>query len=146
MIGNVSFGQKMGVFDNASAVINNPQTYTKPEAAPAAKPDSVEVGGKKKHTAAKVIGGIIGTAVVAAGLLAAGKHFGAFDATKVADLTKSFKDSKWISWAKEPAKKVLGALDTAGQFVIDKSKAVYDWGAGLFKKGAKTAESTEAAA
>ncbi|MCM1265435.1 MAG: hypothetical protein NC200_04475 [Candidatus Gastranaerophilales bacterium] len=131
MVNSISFGRK-GVFDTVDK--NQPQAQTKPSAAVAeTKADSVEVGGKK-HTAAKVIGGTVATVAVAAGLLALGKHFGAFNVEKVADLTKSFKDKSWISWAKKPVKATLNAFDAAGKFILEKGKAVGEWATNLFKK------------
>ena len=140
MVNSVSFGRK-GVFETTD--INAPQGQTRPSSATTeAKPDTVEVGGKKKHTAAKVIGGTVATAAVVAGLLAAGKHFGAFDIKKVADLTKSFKDQTWISWAKKPVKAVLNAFDAAGDFIIKRSNAVYEWGKGLISSKKPEAPAT----
>lgn len=137
MVNSVSFGRK-GVFDKAE--VEKPQANTRTNTATAeTKPDEVVVGGKK-HTAAKVIGGTVATVAVAAGLLAAGKHFGAFNVEKVADLTKSFKDQKWISWAKKPVKATLNGLDKAGEYILKKGKAVGEWFKNIGKKSEKPAE------
>jgi hypothetical protein len=131
MLSSVSFG-KRGINDPVD--VSRPQIHVRPGVIPNPQP---VVEPKKKGSTGKVIAGIIGTAVAVAGLLAAGKHFGAFNPEKLANLTKSFKDKSWIAWAKEPAKKVLKGMDTAGEYIINKGKAVYDWAAKLVKKEPK---------
>ncbi len=127
MINNVSFGQKMGIYDRPN--VDAPQAYQRPQAAP----QQPEVAPKKKHTAAKVIGGLAVLAAVVAGLAYGAKN-GKFDPAYIADLTKSFKDSKYVSWAKPAAKTVLNGMKTAGDYINqgiawvgDKCKPVIDY-------------------
>ena len=141
MVNSVSFGTKMGVFERPN--IDAPQSYPRPVA-----PSATDKA-PKKHKVLKTIAGIVATAAVVAGGLAAGSKFGIFKADKVAKLAEKLhiKDASWLQWAKEPAKKALSGLDTAGNFVINKSTAVYnvtseyvkkgiDWVKGLFNKAA----------
>ena len=139
MLNSVSFGTRMGIYDKAN--VDAPQAHTRP-LAPAAPEKPA-----KKHKALKTIAGLVATAAVIAGGLAAGSHFKVFDTAKVGKLLGKVKDASWLQWAKEPAKKALGAMDTAGKFVIEKSTAVYNvaskyvkdgiaWAKGLFAKKA----------
>ena len=144
MIGNVSFGQRVGVFENASGYMDKPQAYTKPNATPEGDKVDLQNGGKKKKSVGKTILAVLGTAVAAAGLLALGKKFNVFNTEKLAKLTESFKDKKWISWAKKPVKAVMNGLDKAGAWVMNKGEAVVTWAKNLFNKAPQAAE--EAAA
>lgn len=128
MVNSVSFGTRMGVFDKAN--VNAPQTFARPQTAAPTAPAKPA----KKHSAAKWIVGTVVAAAVAAGLVALGAKKGAFDVNKIADMTKSFKDSKWISWAKKPAKAVLNALDTAGKWMNEKGGSAIAWVKGKFTK------------
>ncbi len=145
MVNSVSFGQKMGVFDSAADVMNKPQSYVKPNATDV-KGDSVDISGKepkKKHTAAKVIGGLVATAAVVAGLLVAGNKTGFLkDIGKY--IPDSIKNCEKLGGLKEPAKKMFGALDGAGEWLVSKGKVAMDAVTGLFKKGEAAATETVA--
>lgn len=145
MVNSVSFGQKMGVFDSAADVMNKPQSYAKPNATDV-KGDSVDISGKepkKKNTAAKVIGGLVATAAVVAGLLVAGNKTGFLkDIGKY--IPDSIKNCEKLGGLKEPAKKMFGALDGAGEWLVSKGKVAMDAVTGLFKKGEAAATETVA--
>lgn len=146
MISNVSFGQKMGVFDSAADVMNKPQSYAKPNATEV-KGDSVDISGKepkkKKHTAAKVIGGLAATAVVVAGLLVAGNKTG-FLKNIGKYIPDGIKNCEKLDFLKEPTKEGLKILDGAGEWLASKGKVAVDAVTGLFKKGEAAAQETVA--
>ena len=136
MVNGVSFGQKMGIYDRVN--VDAPQTYTRPQVAPHAP----EAPKKKGSVAKKILGAVVVAAAVAAGL-AFGAKKGAFDPAKIADLTKGFKDSKWISWAKKPVKAVLEYAQKGGEYVnrgvdyvVQNAGKVVDWAKNLFPKKA----------
>ena len=83
MIGSVSF--RSGALDSARDILNNPQAQQKPQAAPAQEGPKADtfVKPKKKHTALKVIGGLVAAAAVVIGGLVAGHKLGSF--AKLAD-------------------------------------------------------------
>ena len=116
MVNSVSFGRKMEVFDKAN--LNAPQTYTRPSFAPSApeKPSS-------NHKVAKTVAKFVATAAVIAGALVLGHKTGAFDPAKIGKLLGKVKDAKWLSFAKQPVKTALGAMDTAGKYIAEKSVA-----------------------
>ena len=135
MVNGVSFGQRMGIYDRAN--VDAPQVHQRPQAAPAAAPEAPK---KKGGLGKKILGAVVAAAVIATGL-AIGAKKGAFDPAKIADLTKGFKDSKWISWAKTPAKAVLGYAQKGGEyvnkgvdFVAQYGQKAIEWGKGLFAK------------
>lgn len=145
MVNGVSFGQKMGVFDSAADVMNKPQSYTKPNAADV-KGDSVDISGKepkKKHTVAKVIGGLVATAAVVGGLLVAGNKTG-FLKEIGKHIPDSIKNCEKLGGLKEPAKKMFAGMDKAGEWLVSKGKVVADAVTGLFKKGEAAATETAA--
>lgn len=139
MVNCVSFAARTGAFDKPN--VDAPQTYRRPEGV-TPQPDNAP---KKKSSVAKKLAIALTTAAVVAAGLAIGAKKGAFDPAKIADLTKSFKDAKWISWAKKPAKAVLEYAQKGGEYVnkgvdyvtANANKAV-DWAKGLFKKAPET--------
>ena len=142
MVSSVSFGQRVGVFERPN--FDAPQTNSRQQAPMANHPVYEEP--KKKSSTGKIIAGVVGTAIAAVGLLALGKKFNVFNVEKLAKLTESFKDQKWISWAKKPVKAVMNALDNAGGWINNKAEAVWNWGKNLIKPGKAEAVAEEAAA
>lgn len=137
MLNSVSFGTRMGVFDKAN--VDAPQAHAKPVAPQAPEKPA------KNHKTAKTIAKVVAAAVVIAGALAAGSHYKVFDPAKIGKAVGKLKDVSWLQWAKEPAKKTLGGLDTAGKFIMEKSSAAskavceyagkgVEWVKGLFTK------------
>ena len=127
MLNSVSFGTRMGIYDRAN--VDAPQAHTRP-LAPAAPEKPA-----KKHKVLKTIAGVIATAAVIAGGLAAGSHFKIFDTAKVGKLLGKVKDATWLQWAKEPAKAALKGLDTAGNAVLTAGKSVYGVASKYVKDG-----------
>lgn len=143
MIGNVSF--RSGALDSARDILNNPQAQQKPQAAPAQEGPKADtfVKPKKKHTALKVIGGLVATAAVVIGGLVAGHKLGGFK--KLADAAAKDGAGTITKWTD---KAVTGMkLDKAGETLTNWGKAGINAVKGLFGKGEKVAEDiTEATA
>jgi len=131
MVSSVSFGQstRYGVNDSAAGVKNQPQSFTRPEAQPAAaKP-------KKKHTALKVIAGLVAAAAIVAGGLAAGAKTG-----KLADWAGKIEKDNFLKKGLEGANKWGESI---ARFAEDSWKSI----TGFFsKKGAKATEEVAEAA
>lgn len=141
MVNSVSFGTRLSY--DAKADINAPQKFARP-AAPTVAPEQKPAN---NHKVLKTIAGVVATAAVIAGGLAVGSKYGIFDPAKLGKLLGKYKDASWLAGAKKPVKAVLGALDTAGKFVLENSKAAYgavkeygqkgiDWVKGLFSRKA----------
>ena len=132
MIGNVSF--RSGALDSARDILNNPQAQQKPQAAPAQEGPKADtfVKPKKKHTALKVIGGLV-----------AGHKLGGFK--KLADAAAKDGAGTITKWTD---KAVAGMkLDKAGETLTNWGEAGIKAVKGLFGKGEKVAEDiTEATA
>ena len=142
MVSSVSFGQGVGVFERPN--LDAPQTNSRQQAPMANHPVYEEP--KKKSSTGKIIAGVVGTAIAAVALLALGKKFDVFSVEKLAKATESFKDSKWISWAKKPVKAVMNGLDAAGGWINNKAEAVWNWGKNLISKPEKAEAVAEEAA
>lgn len=110
MVNGVSFGQRVGIYDRVN--VDAPQAHQRPQFAPQAP----EAPKKKGSFLKKAIGAVCVVAAAAAAL-AFGAKKGAFDPAKIAELTKGFKDASWISWAKKPAKAILGYAQKGGEYV-----------------------------
>jgi len=113
MVNSVSFAAR-NVYSKPD--LDAPQANSRQAAA---MPPQPPVPPKKKHSAAKAILGTVAAVAVAATALALGSKYGAFDPAKVGKVLGGLKDASWLKWAKEPAKKVLGGLNTAGNFVAE---------------------------
>lgn len=122
-VSNVSFSA--GVFDQPK--IDAPQTFTRPSA-----PDSVDISTKKKGKGKKVLGALIGLAVLATGL-ALGNKYNVFQK----GITKMTEGSA-PKWIKSVSNGCLKYIDMAGEYVNKGAK----WVAGLF--GKKPAAAPEA--
>ena len=77
---------------------------------------------KKNHTGLKLAGALVAAAGIVAGLIV-GNKTGAFN--KLGKLIPdAIKNSKALNFAKEPAKKVLSGLNTAGGWLATKGSAL----------------------
>ena len=131
MVNGVSF--RAGVFDNID--INKPQSYQRPVA-----PKTVTVDSPKKSKGSsfgKILGGVLITAALAAGALVLGKNTGIF--SKISEKAGKLADGKF-KFLENPTKTAMSALNTAGEWISTKGKAVYDYGKNLLsKKGTSAA-------
>lgn len=136
MVSGVSF--RGSSLDSARDILNKPQAQQKPQAGPSQQAPATDsfVKPKKKHTALKVIGGLVATAAVVIAGLVAGHKLGGFK--KLADAAT--KDgagtiTKWVGNVVTGMK-----LDKAGETLTNWGKAGINAVKGMFGKGAKVAE------
>lgn len=136
MVSGVSF--RGSSLDSARDILNKPQAQQKPQAGPAQEGPKADtfVKPKKKHTALKVIGGLVAAAAVVIGGLVAGHRLGGFK--KLADAAA--KDgagtiTKWVDKAVTGMK-----LDKAGETLTNWGKAGINAVKGMFGRGAEVAE------
>ncbi len=136
MVSGVSF--RGSSLDSARDILNKPQAQQKPQAGPSQQAPAADtfVKPKKKHTALKVIGGLVAAAAVVIGGLVAGHKLGGFK--KLADAAT--KDgagtiTKWVDKAVTGMK-----LDKAGETLTNWGKAGINAVKGMFGKGAEVAE------
>ena len=136
MVSGVSF--RGSSLDSARDILNKPQAQQKPQAGPSQQAPVADtfVKPKKKHTALKVIGGLVAAAAVVIGGLVAGHKLGGFK--KLADAAT--KDgagtiTKWVDKAVTGMK-----LDKAGETLTNWGKAGINAVKGMFGRGAEVAE------
>ena len=136
MVSGVSF--RGSSLDSARDILNKPQAQQKPQAGPSQQAPATDafVKPKKKHTALKVIGGLVTTAAVVIAGLVAGHKLGGFE--KIA--TAAAKDgagtiAKWTDKAVKGMK-----LDKAGETLTKWGEAGIKAVKGMFGKGAEMAE------
>lgn len=117
--------------DSARDVLNQPQKHTSSPQSAAQAPEAAPVK-KKSNKFLKAVAGVVVTAAVIAGGLAAGKYFGGFD--------------KLIKYAGEDAKGFKAGLKTVANWGNTAGNALIGWGrtacdavTGLFKKGGEKA-------
>lgn len=136
MLNSVSFAAR-GIYDKPN--FDAPQGNPRPSAttAPTAQPTEAP---KKSHKAAKVIVGTLVAAAAVATALALGSKHGAFDASKIADRFSNLASKDWAQKFKEPAKTVLGALDTAGKAIGEYAEKGKDF---VVKKGQTIANTVQ---
>lgn len=142
MVSGVSF--RGSSLDSARDILNKPQAQQKPETNQSQQAPTADgfVKPKKKHTALKVIGGLVAAAAVVIGGLVAGHKLGGFK--KLADAAT--KDgagtiTKWVDKAVTGMK-----LDKAGETLTNWGKAGINAVKGMFGKGAEVAEEVGEAA
>lgn len=136
MVSGVSF--RGSSLDSARDILNKPQAQQKPQAGPSQQAPASDtfVKPKKKHTALKVIGGLVAAAAVVIGGLVAGHKLGGFK--KLADAAT--KDgagtiTKWVDKAVTGMK-----LDKAGETLTNWGKTGINAVKGMFGRGAEVAE------
>lgn len=118
MVGGISF--RGSSLTSAKDILNQPQKYTTPQAP--AQQAEVAVPSKKKGGVGKTILKIAAGVAVAAGALAAGKHFGVFD--KVINKLGTEGAKGYISKGAE-------YLNQGGEAIINAGKSVWGKVAGL---------------
>lgn len=130
MVSGVSF--RGGALDSARDIINNPQAQQKPQTAPAQEGPKADtfVKPKKKHTALKVIGGLVATAALVVGGLVAGHKLGGFE--KLAKAASKDGANVVVKYANRAAEAMK--LDNAGKKISEWGKAGFDAVKGLFGK------------
>lgn len=123
MVSGISF--RANSTTSARDIINKPQAQTRTTQNPVV---DQPVKPKKKHTALKVIGGLVAAAAVIAGGLVAGHKLGGFQ--KIVDMAGKDGANKVTKWAGTAAK----YLDKGGEFI--KNNATTAWNAvkGFFSK------------
>jgi hypothetical protein len=113
--------------------LSRPGAYSKPEQA---APETNQAP-KKKHTALKVVAGVLVAAAVIAGSLYACHHWGA----KTFDATKNFADFKEFKGLEKVKAYVTTAIGKGGKAIEDAAAQVSstcsEWWNKLFKKAPK---------
>lgn len=132
MLNNVSFGSNAGVFTKPD--FSKPQTFTRPTNA---QPDAAQQAPQKKSKVGKYILGTVATLAAVAGLLVAGNKTGVLKnlGNYIPD---SVKNVSWLQGAKEPVKKVLAGMDTAGGKIADYAMQGYGAVKGFGEKAVET--------
>ena len=130
MVSGISF--RANSTTSARDIINKPQAQTRTTQNPVV---DQPVKPKKKHTALKVIGGIVAAAAAVAVALGVTHGKGGFEAlsklAEKADTTKFVgKVTKWADSAAKACK-----LDTAGRFIADNATTAWNAVKGFFSKG-----------
>lgn len=147
MLNSVSFGQKMGIYDKAN--VDAPQANTRKDAPMANHPRYEEP--KKKHTALKVIAGLVAAAVATVGAIAIGSKMGWLSPDKIKKIIPNkLLNAEKLASLKEPVKNGLAAVEKFGNNVAERVNGAYEsvinFGKGLFKRGAEAAEEASTAA
>lgn len=123
MVSGISF--RANSTTSARDLINKPQAQTR------TTQDAVvnqPVKPKKKHTALKVIGGLVAAAAVIAGSLVAGHKLGGFQ--KIIDMAGKDGAGKMTKWAGTAA----GYLNQGGEFITKHATTAWNAVKGFFSK------------
>lgn len=135
MVSGVSF--RGSSLDSARDILNKPQAQQKPQAGPSQQtPADTFVKPKKKHTALKVIGGLVATAAVVIGSLVAGHKLGGFE--KIATAAAKDGAGTIAKWADKAVKGMK--LDKAGEALTRWGEAGIKAVKGMFGNGSEMAE------
>ena len=123
MVSGISF--RANSTTSARDLINKPQAQTRTTQNPVV---DQPVKPKKKHTALKVIGGLVAAAAVIAGGLVAGHKLGGFQ--KIVDMAGKDGAGKMTKWAGTAAK----YLNKGGEFITNHATTAWNAVKGFFSK------------
>jgi len=139
MLNSVSF--RSGATESARDIIGQPQKNARTQTVQPQVDMQAAPAKKKSNKVLKAIAGTVAAAIVVAGGLAAGKHFGAFDKLIAMGAKEGAGNvAKWAGKAGE-------YMNTAGEWLVANGKKAWGAIAGLFKKGGEAvAEGAEAVA
>lgn len=134
MVSGVSF-RANNTMQSARDILNNPQAQTRSQGAQSAPAAGTEMAPapKKKHTALKVIGGLVAAAAIIATGLGVTHGKGGFE--KLAEAAAKTDAGKITQWANKAV--TACRLDKAGEFIATNATKCWNAVAGIFKKGAE---------